>query len=322
MVIDLSVTGGPAVLARQATALGVGPRRTRDGAERGVRCRPHRSSAGRSGSGKLSWPPRMRPQRRARRYRGADRGPDPAAGCWPARRLRCRHRRVRAGEPGHAGGAAQCRRGHRDCRVPADDERGLRSRAGRDCGNDHCLRQRDAGRARDHAGRRPDRRPRQGRPCRRAGEPVTAPGGSSAGGWAAGSPSAARPRGRLRTDCLYVGWQQLLAEPDPGPAPGPAFHREPHAVSRAWVTAQHREHRRLGRPPRLGATAGVLDDHRGGRQLPEPPAGCRARAAARQRGRLADSSRLPAGGPGRAGSSSSAARRGAPGCPVPRGSAG
>ncbi|HUD80194.1 MAG TPA: hypothetical protein VMR00_20310 [Streptosporangiaceae bacterium] len=83
-------------------------------------------------------------------------------------------------------------------------------------------------------------------------------GASSAVGWAAGSPPAARPRGRLRLDCLYVGWQQLLAEPDPGPAPGPAAHREPHTVSRAWVTAQHQEHRRLGRPPRLGATAGLL----------------------------------------------------------------
>jgi hypothetical protein len=83
-------------------------------------------------------------------------------------------------------------------------------------------------------------------------------GGGSAGGWAAGSPSAARPRGRLRTDCLYVGWQELLVQPEPGPAPGPASHREPHTVSRDWVTAQHQEHRRLSRPPRLGATAGVL----------------------------------------------------------------
>ncbi len=66
-----------------------------------------------------------------------------------------------------------------------------------------------------------------------------------------------RPRGRFRDDRLYMGWQCLLAEPDPGPAPpGPAV-AEPDTVRRVWISAQRREHRRLNRPPRLAAVTGL-----------------------------------------------------------------
>ena len=66
-----------------------------------------------------------------------------------------------------------------------------------------------------------------------------------------------RPRGRFRDDRLYVGWQCLLAEPDPGPAPLLPALTEPDTVSRAWISAQRREHRRLSRPPRLAAVTGL-----------------------------------------------------------------
>ena len=69
---------------------------------------------------------------------------------------------------------------------------------------------------------------------------------------------APAPRGRVRADLVYLGWQHLPAEPDPGPPPhaSPAL-AEPAAVSADWVAAQRREHSRLAWPVRLTAAASV-----------------------------------------------------------------
>lgn len=68
---------------------------------------------------------------------------------------------------------------------------------------------------------------------------------------------AGRPRGRLRPDLIYLGWRQVLAEPDPGPPPVAPAEPEPDGVSPDWVAAQRREHRRLARPARLTGAAAV-----------------------------------------------------------------
>lgn len=68
---------------------------------------------------------------------------------------------------------------------------------------------------------------------------------------------AARPRGRVRADLVYLGWRQVLAEPDPGPPPTAPKPPAPEEVSADWVAAQHREHGRLSRPARLTLAAGV-----------------------------------------------------------------
>lgn len=77
--------------------------------------------------------------------------------------------------------------------------------------------------------------------------------------WPGAGSQAARPRGRLRPDLIYLGWRQVLAEPDPGPPPVAPAASEPDAVSPDWRAAQRREHRRLARPASLtGATALAL----------------------------------------------------------------
>jgi hypothetical protein len=66
-----------------------------------------------------------------------------------------------------------------------------------------------------------------------------------------------RPRGRLRADLIYLGWRQVLVEPDPGPPPIAPAEPEPDRVSPDWVTAQRREHRRLARPAKLTGAAAL-----------------------------------------------------------------
>jgi hypothetical protein len=77
----------------------------------------------------------------------------------------------------------------------------------------------------------------------------------------AGAPGGAQraqraPRGRIRADVIYLGWQYALPEPDPGPrppAPPPAATAE---VSAGWLAAQRRRHRDPVRPALAGAAAG------------------------------------------------------------------
>ncbi len=69
-------------------------------------------------------------------------------------------------------------------------------------------------------------------------------------------PTPPTPRGRVRADLVYLGWQHLPAEADPGPAPiAPPASAEPDVVSADWVAAQRREYGRLGQPARLRAAA-------------------------------------------------------------------
>jgi hypothetical protein len=67
---------------------------------------------------------------------------------------------------------------------------------------------------------------------------------------------AARARGRIRADVVYLGWRHVDAGPDPGPPPSPP-EPELDDVSPDWLAAQRRVHRRLTRPARLTATAAV-----------------------------------------------------------------
>ena len=64
------------------------------------------------------------------------------------------------------------------------------------------------------------------------------------------------PRGRVRADLVYLGWQHLPAEADPGPPPtAPHAAAEPDGVSPDWVAAQRREYGRLARPATFKAAA-------------------------------------------------------------------
>lgn len=65
--------------------------------------------------------------------------------------------------------------------------------------------------------------------------------------------SPGRPRGRIRADVIYVGWQHVSAGPAPGPPPEPPAEPVLDVVSPHWLAAQRREHRRLTRPARLTA---------------------------------------------------------------------
>jgi hypothetical protein len=69
---------------------------------------------------------------------------------------------------------------------------------------------------------------------------------------------AARPRGRVRADLVYLGWRQAPGEPDPGPPPVPPRAPSPDEVSAEWVAAQHRERGRLARPAWFAVAAGVV----------------------------------------------------------------
>jgi hypothetical protein len=65
------------------------------------------------------------------------------------------------------------------------------------------------------------------------------------------------PRGRVRADLVYLGWQNVPVADDPGPPrpPGPA---KLAAVSADWLSAQRREHTRLARPATLTGTASMV----------------------------------------------------------------
>jgi hypothetical protein len=69
--------------------------------------------------------------------------------------------------------------------------------------------------------------------------------------------AASVPRGRLRTDLLYLGWRPAAAIPDPGPRPELPVRPALDEVSADWLAAQRREHRLLARPARTGAAAGA-----------------------------------------------------------------
>jgi len=68
---------------------------------------------------------------------------------------------------------------------------------------------------------------------------------------------AARARGRIRADVIYLGWQHLEAGSDPGLPPAPP-EPELDVVIPEWLAAQRRVHRRLTRSARLGATVAVV----------------------------------------------------------------
>jgi hypothetical protein len=94
-------------------------------------------------------------------------------------------------------------------------------------------------------------------PDRGAGNGVTGPPVASradSGSWSATPAQVARPRGRIREDVVYLGWQHVPDWPDPGLPPAPP---EPDLdeVSPDWLAAQRHEHRRLARPARLTAAA-------------------------------------------------------------------
>ena len=61
------------------------------------------------------------------------------------------------------------------------------------------------------------------------------------------------PRGRIRADLIYLGWQP--SQVDPGPPPTPPAALDLDDVNPDWVAAQRREQSRLSRPARLTALA-------------------------------------------------------------------
>lgn len=73
--------------------------------------------------------------------------------------------------------------------------------------------------------------------------------------WPAVSP--ALPRGRIRADLVYLGWQQARPEPDPGPPPRPPRPAGPDAVNPGWIAAQRREQSRLSRPASFTASTSL-----------------------------------------------------------------
>lgn len=66
------------------------------------------------------------------------------------------------------------------------------------------------------------------------------------------------PRGRFRTDLVYLGWQRSGGVPEPGPAPEPPRLVMLDEVSEEWLAAQRRELARLARPARLCLAAGLV----------------------------------------------------------------
>ncbi len=61
------------------------------------------------------------------------------------------------------------------------------------------------------------------------------------------------PRGRIRADLIYLGWQP--ARLDAGSPPIPPSPPDPDEVNPDWVVAQRREQSRLSRPARVTALA-------------------------------------------------------------------
>jgi hypothetical protein len=72
-----------------------------------------------------------------------------------------------------------------------------------------------------------------------------------------GTPGSAVPRGRVRADLVYLGWQHIPLADDPGPPPQPPGPAKPDGVSAEWLAAQRREHDRLARPARLTGAASM-----------------------------------------------------------------
>ena len=70
---------------------------------------------------------------------------------------------------------------------------------------------------------------------------------------AASSPLQGVPRGRIRADLIYLGWQS--SQVDPGPPPTPPGTPDQDEVNPDWVAAQRREQSRLSRSARLTALA-------------------------------------------------------------------
>jgi hypothetical protein len=64
------------------------------------------------------------------------------------------------------------------------------------------------------------------------------------------------PRGQVRPDLVYIGWQPAGVT-DPGPPPRPPAAIRPDVLSQDWVAAQRREHRRLAGPARRTTAAGL-----------------------------------------------------------------
>ncbi len=65
------------------------------------------------------------------------------------------------------------------------------------------------------------------------------------------------PRGHIRPDLIYVGWQQASTGTAPGPMPVAPAPVAPDLVSPDWVAARKREQLRLARPARLGLTVSL-----------------------------------------------------------------
>jgi hypothetical protein len=65
------------------------------------------------------------------------------------------------------------------------------------------------------------------------------------------------PRGRLRADAIYLGWQQAAASAEPGPMPQPPAPAALDEVSPQWLAAQRREQALLSRPAWLAGAAGA-----------------------------------------------------------------
>jgi hypothetical protein len=76
----------------------------------------------------------------------------------------------------------------------------------------------------------------------------TAPHGT-APGLTPPAPWPGVPRGRIRADLIYLGWQP--GQVDPGPPPTPPGTPNLDEVNPDWVAAQQREQSRLSRPARL-----------------------------------------------------------------------
>ena len=76
--------------------------------------------------------------------------------------------------------------------------------------------------------------------------------------------TAARPRGSVRPDVIYLGWRQVPGRPEPGPPPArpaPALAPRSQAAAAqpapAWLTAQRREYRRRTRTARALVAGGL-----------------------------------------------------------------
>jgi hypothetical protein len=65
------------------------------------------------------------------------------------------------------------------------------------------------------------------------------------------------PRGRVRQDLIYLGWQHALPRPEPGPIPLPPVQSQATDGAAEPMTDLPRWRRRPARPARLGTAAGV-----------------------------------------------------------------